>query len=283
MSDRVTHVAKRHRRLITRGRMGMGAAAGGRATGHTKVSFGPPVERIPPSSIQTPGAAHPNGSDPSQRPIAQRVGPVWPLAAGEVDQFAFHFQPNVSDEMAIDYLSRIAPPAERHRVADRGRSGAIEHPTHIELRLPAEQSQREVADPAPSRPSPPIEPVDLIDRITRAMSALISSGTAGREPTIISPWSCRRMLLTALAIDHRRPAGRSRDRPKHNPSVRRKRCAYRSDRSARARWIAHGRVDRSYKGTKSVPVARSMMCGRMKRASTSGPAVRTVGDAPDRR
>ena len=30
---------------------------------------------------------NPNGSDPSRRRIAQRVGPGWPVVAGEVEQF----------------------------------------------------------------------------------------------------------------------------------------------------------------------------------------------------
>ena len=64
--------------------------------------------------------------------------------------------------MAIDHLSRLVLSAKRHRVADRGQSGAIEHPTDTELRLPAEQSQREVAAPLAIWQSPPIEPVNLI-------------------------------------------------------------------------------------------------------------------------
>ena len=38
------------------------------------------------------GAGAPQRIGPSQRPIAQRVGQVWPVAAGEVDQFAVHFE-----------------------------------------------------------------------------------------------------------------------------------------------------------------------------------------------
>jgi hypothetical protein len=51
---------------------------------------------------------------------------ILPVAAGEVDQFTIHFQPDITKEMVIDYLSSIGRSAKPHRVSDRGRSGAIE-------------------------------------------------------------------------------------------------------------------------------------------------------------
>ena len=53
----------------------------------------------------------------------------------------------MTDEMAIDHLSRIALFPKRHRVADRGWSGAIENTT--DRSAAAERSQREVADASP--------------------------------------------------------------------------------------------------------------------------------------
>jgi hypothetical protein len=63
-------------RLVRRRRS---CSAGDRATYYTKtrrslVNLRAASRAAPASSIRTSGAAHPNGSDPSQHPIAQRVG-----------------------------------------------------------------------------------------------------------------------------------------------------------------------------------------------------------------
>ena len=206
-SSRLSDQAARSDPLASR----RSCSAGDRARDHTKarrslVNLWAASRAILASSRRRSVVTHPTGIGPTSNSSARGS------RCGQSPQVKSISSPSTSSKRERQNGHRPFVPhcPVRKTPADRGWSGAIEHTTGTEVRLAAESRNARWPIPARSRQSPPIEPVNLIDRTTRQISALMSSGTTEREPTIMWP-SFDRPLFTALAAW--RPFAACRRRP----------------------------------------------------------------------
>ena len=126
---------------------------------------------------------------------------VRPVATAKVDQFVIHLQPDVAEKCPSSSCPALCGP-QNANTSRIGSARAIQHGTATHFWLPAQAVRVRSnvhTEQALSRPE-----ANSIARTARQMSALMSSGTADREPTSMLPSSLFGLMRRASAARRRR-------------------------------------------------------------------------------